>query len=1089
MRSSGLEVFVRMKSRMLRSVLLAALAVSTLSAQNTTGAIVGAVRDPSDAIIAGVKVTVRNEQTGLTRETLTNEEGLYRFPLLPAGTYTVKAEKEGFKAQQQTGVQIEILQTRSVEFRLDLGSVAETVTVETRAPLLETESSQAGEVIKTEQVISMPLSARQFMQLAFLAPMATPATNDFRSTEINRDTAMPAAAGQRPEQNNYQIDGVDNRESGRNSLALGASVEAISEFKVQTGLAPAEFGRGGGVIINVATKSGTNQYHGSAFEFVRNDKFDARPFFSSRVNPLKRNQFGGALGGPIQRDKLFFFGNYEGFREAATGNPPVGRAPTPDERSGLFTTAIVDPLNNRAPFPNRQVPTTRFDPISRRILDLVPLPNNPGDPARNFIFNDVPSGRINRDYAVGRVDWNAGMKDTLYGRYLFNEEKLRNPPTLPAPALSGGRDFRLRGQSASLNWNHVFSPTLVSSVNVGYTRYRNVLATLNSFRQDFITPAGITNTLSAVDPLFWAAPSVSVPGFLFPSEVTPNYRTMNQYQLTQNTIWNRGRHTVKFGFDVRQIRTAMFYTGGNGSTAFANRYTTDNLADFLLGFASSASKTARATLWGSKINYGGLYIQDDWKITPRLTLNLGLRWEAEGALAQSDKAGLGWDVASSTMLVSEQATNRPAIESFYRNIRPEIAVRFVPQVAPYDTDWNNFQPRIGFAYSLLSKTVIRGGFGIYFDSPQIQSMASSNDFAPNTLRPIWTANPTVPDLGYNPEGNTAAENTLRTAPLTIFPFISRNFPYGRVHQWNLSVQHQIGSSFVLETMYQGSTGQNLLVFNNINFRAPGPGVVQQLLPWPYFARIQNFDTWGQSSFNGLGVKLEQRMNRGISYLVAYTFGKSIDNASTLNQAPQWTDPFNRRSGRGPSDFNARQRLSAAYEYQFPLGKGRAFFGEVSGAAERVISGWGVRGLTFLQNGLPQNVTMNLARVGICATACSARPDRIGDGNLPKSERTLARFYDVNAFQLLALGGADRRVGNAGRNILTSAGINNFDLQLFKNTRIREGHNLEFRWELFNAFNHTQWGGANTNMEAPALFGVISSTRAPRIMQFVLRYAF
>jgi hypothetical protein len=1068
---------------------LAALLAPSLSAQNTTGAIVGVVRDPSDALVGDVKVTVRNESTGLTRSTETNAEGLYRFPLLPAGSYTVRVEKQGFKAQQQTGVQIEILQTRSVDFRLELGSVSETVTVETRAPLLEMETSQAGEVIKTEQVVSMPLSARQFMQLAFLAPMATPATGDFRSTEINRDTAMPAAAGQRPEQNNYQIDGVDNRESGRNSLALGASVEAISEFKVQTGLAPAEFGRGGGVIINVATKSGTNQFHGSAFEFLRNDKFDARPFFSSRVNPLKRNQFGGALGGPIKTDKLFFFGNYEGFREAATGNPPVGRVPTPAERNGTFTTPVVDPLGGRVPFPNNQIPANRFDPISRRILELVPQPNNPADPARNFVFNDIPSGRINRDYAVGRVDWNVGMRDNLFGRYLFNEEKLRNPPTLPAPANSGGRDFRLRGQSASVNWNHVVSSSLVNSLTVGYTRYRNVLATLNSFRQDFITPAGITNTLSATDPLFWAAPSISVPGFLFPSEVTPNYRTMNQYQITENATWNRGRHTFKFGADVRQIRTAMFYTGGNGSWTFNNRYTGDNLADFLMGFVSMANKTARATLWGSRINYGGVYFQDDWKVTSRLTLNLGLRWEAEGALKQSDRAGLGWDIRTSTMLVPEQATNRAAIESFYRNIRPEIAVRFVPEAAPYNTDWNNFQPRVGFAYALASKTVLRGGVGIYFDSPQIQSMASSNDFAPNTLRPIWTANPTVPDTGYNPEGATAAENTLRTAPLTIFPFISRNFPYGRIHQWNLSLQHQIGSGFVLETMYQGSTGQNLLVFDNINFRAPGPGVVQNLLPWPYFARIQNFDNWGQSSFQGAAVKLEQRASRGLSYLIAYTFGKSIDNASTLNQAPQWTDPFNRRSARGPSDFNAAHRLSAAYEYQLPIGSGRALLGNLTGAADKIASGWGIRGLTFFQTGLPQNATMNLARVGICAAACTARPDRVGDGNLPRSERTISRFYDVNAFRVLALGGADRRVGNAGRNVLTSAGINNFDLQLFKNTRIREGHNLEFRWELFNAFNHTQWGAANTNMEAPALFGVISSTRAPRIMQFVLRYAF
>jgi hypothetical protein len=380
-------------------------------------------------------------------------------------------------------------------------------------------------------------------------------------------------------------------------------------------------------------------------------------------------------------------------------------------------------------------------------------------------------------------------------------------------------------------------------------------------------------------------------------------------------------------------------------------------------------------------------------------------------------------------------------------------------------------------------TVIRGGYGIYYDAPQIQSLASTNDFAPNTLRPIWTANPTVPDLGYNPEGRTSADLSLRTAPLTIFPFISRNFPYAKIQQVNVSVQKQIRSSFVVEAMYQAALGVNLLGFDNINFRAPGPGTVQQLLPYPYFARIQNEDMWGQSNFHGFGLKLEQRSAHGLSYLIAYTWGKAIDNASTFNQGPQWTDPFNRRTGRGPSDFNAPHRFSAAYEYRLPFGR------NLYGVAKTRLAGWGVRGLTFFQTGLPQNVTMNLARTGICATACSARPDRVGDGNLDKGVRTLTRFYDVNAFRVIAAGGADRRVGNAGRNILTSAGINNFDLQAFKDFRIREGHNLEFRWEQFNAFNHTQWGGASTNMEAPEQFGLISGTRAPRIMQFVLRYSF
>jgi hypothetical protein len=501
------------------------------------------------------------------------------------------------------------------------------------------------------------------------------------------------------------------------------------------------------------------------------------------------------------------------------------------------------------------------------------------------------------------------------------------------------------------------------------------------------------------------------------------------------------------------------------------------------------SKTARATQWNTRVHYLSAFFQDDWKLTPRLTLNLGLRYEVESALKQNDNCGLDFDIPGATMLISKDCTNLPLIDSFYKTIRTDIKYRSYEHRAPYDADTNNIAPRVGFAYRVQSRTVIRGGYGIFYDAPQIQSLASTNDFAPNTLRPIWTANPVTPDIGYNPEGSTAAERTLQTAPLTIFPFISRQFPYAKIQQWNLNIQRQLGSSLVAEAMYQGSNAVNLLVFDNIDFRAPGPGNVQQLLPYPYFARIQNEDMWGTSLYHGFGMKLEQRSWHGLSYLIAYTFSKSIDLASTLNQGPQWVDPFNRRTARGPSDFDARNRFSAAYQYAIPFGRGQRFAGNLPGAADKFVSGWGVRGLTFFQTGLPQSPSMNLSRTGICAAACTARPDRIGNGNLPKDVRTIDRFYDVNAFVLLAAGGADRRVGDAGRNILISPGINNFDLQVYKNTRLSERHAIEFRWEMFNAWNHAQFLGAGTNLESPATFGKITDTRAPRIMQLVLKYSF
>ncbi len=1057
------------------------------TAQNTTGTISGRITDQSSAVVPGVAVTVSNDGTGLSRTATTNDDGEYVIPFLPIGSYTVRAKKDGFKSQAAPNLRLEILQVRKVDFTLEVGDVSQTVEITSNAPLVETETSNAGQVIKNEQVARLPLNVRQFMQLAFLAPMAAPAAADFRSTEINRDTAVPAGAGQRPEQNNYQIDGVDNKENGRNSFAVSPPVDSVGEFKVQTGMAPAEFGRGGGIIINVVTRGGSNAWHGTAYEFLRNDLLDARPFFANRKNPLKRNQFGGALSGPIRRDKLFFFTNYEGLREASTGNPPVGRVFTDDERNGIFTSAITDPTTGQ-PFANNRIPTSRISPISAYILTLVPKANNPADPARNFIFNDVPSGRGVRDNVVGRVDYNLSDKDSFYGRYIFNQEKLRTPPSLPAPANSGGRDFILRAQTASAHWNHVFSPTLINNATLGYTRYRNRLGTLNSFVKNLLTPSGITNTLADVDPLFWAAPSVSVPGYLLPSENTPNYRTTNNYQLQDSVIWNRKNHTFKFGGDLKDVREYMFFTGGNGATSFANRYTGNNVADFLLGLPSNVNKTARASEWNSRVQYLGLFAQDDWKVTPKLTLNLGLRYEFETALKQAGNEGLGFDPRTGEVLISQNIRNRARIEDFYRNVRQDIKIRFVPHDRPYDTDFNNFGPRLGFAYALRPDVVLRGGYGVFYSSPEIQSLASSNDFAPITLRPIWNGNPTRPDIGYNPEGTLSAERSLATAPLTIFPFISRDFPYGKVQQWNLNVQKQLGNSFVIETMYQGSIGNQLILFDQINARPPGPGNVQTLLPWPGLARVQNFDTNGNSTFHGASVKLEQRPWHGLSYLVAYTFSKSIDNGSGFIEGRAWTDPNNKREGKAVSGFNIPHRFSAAYEYALPIGRGKAFGKDWSALADGIFGGWGVRGITFLQTGLPQSPSMNLARLGTCSTACTARPDRIADGNLPKDQRTLNRFYDPAAFRLLAAGGADRRVGSAGRNILVAPGFNNTDFQLFKGVKFKDRHAIEFRWEMFNAFNHTNWGAPNVNLESPD-FGRITSTAPPRIMQFVLRYDF
>ncbi len=1061
-------------------------------AQNTTGSISGVVRDASGAVIPNAKIHVVSTETGLARDVESNSTGEYIVSQLPIGMYTVTADKGGFKTAKSNAVQVQILSTVTVNFSLQVGSSAQTVYVDVHSAQLDTQTSQAGTVIESRQINNLPLNVRQFMQLVFLAPMTVPATGDFRSFEIPRNTSVPAAAGQQPENNNYQIDGMDNRESGRNGFAISMPIDSVAEFRVQTGMPPAEFGRGGGVIVNVVTRGGTDKFHGSAYEFIRNNIFDAKPYFSNGTSPLKRNQFGASLGGPIVKQKLFFFGNYEGLRQAATGNPPVGLVPTVDQKNGIFTTTITDPENGNQPFQNNTIPSGRINTISSNLLQLFPDPNVTGNAGYNFIFNNVPSAHLSYNYAVGRLDYNMGPKDNMFARYLFDQEVTATPPVLPLPAYSGGKNISLRAQGLGVQWNHIYSPSLLNTLSLNYTRYHNQLATLNSYRKDFITTSGITNTLSATSPLFWGVPNISIPGFMAPYDLTPSYRTMNEYQLMDSVVWTHGKHTFKIGGDIQHIQTNMFYTGSNGFFSFGNRYTGNNFADYLLGYADSVGKTTKSTNWNTWIDYLAGYAQDDWRVTKSLTLNLGLRYEVESAIRMSDRCGLDMSFANgvATQVVSSQCKSLADIQSFSLNVRPDVLLAVSNHSAPYNADTNNFAPRFGFAYALNDSTVLRGGYGVFYASPQVASTASSNNFAPNNLAPTWVSSPTTPTYSWNPEGQTSGVDTLKNAALSVFPFISRNLPYGMVQEWNLNVQRKLSNSLTLELMYQGSKDDDLLLFNNTDFKAPGPGNVQALLPYPQYARIQNFQANGYSNYNGGSIRLEQSPWHGLGYIFSYTYSKSLDNGSTLNAVPVWTDPFHQNTtAYGPSDFNATHRVSFAYTYYLPIGQGKLLYSNASGLMDKVVGGWGIRGITQLQSGLPQSPSMNLSRVGICASACTARPDRIGNGNLPRGERSIKQFYDVSAFQLLPAGGTSGRIGNAGRNILIGPPINNFDFQLFKEVTFRETQSVEFRWEMYNALNHTQWLAPSTNVESPSTFGVITGTQPPRIMQFALRYAF
>ncbi len=1065
-------------------------------AQNTTGSISGVVTDPSGAVVVGADVHVASMATGTSRDVKSNSYGEYIVPQLSIGDYSISVTKQGFKTETTSNVQVQILSTLTVNFALEVGGTSQKVDVHVASAQteLDTQTSQAGTVIEGHEVNDLPLNVRQYMQLIFLAPMAIPAANDYRSNETPRNTEVPAAAGQMPENNNYQIDGMDNLETGRNNWNVAVPVDSVQEFRVQTGMPPAEFGRGGGAIINVVTRSGTDHFHGSAYEFARNQTFDATPDFATSKSPLNRNQFGGSVGGPLLHRTIFFFGNYEGLRQTSTVSPPTGEEPTQDERNGIFTSTIIDPSTG-APFPNNTIPSQDISPISQYLLQLFPLPNITGNPAYNYSFQNVPAVQDNYDYGVGRVDFAWGQKDTAFARYLYDKEVNGTPPNLPPPANADGSHLTLFNQGGGGQWNHIFSAGLLNTLSVSYERYHQVTTTLNSYVQDFITPSGITDTLSATNALFWAVPTISITGILAPSDPTPSTSVMNNYQLQDSVVFTRGRHTMKLGGDLQRIETDMFFTGGNGYWDFLGTFTGNPVADYLLGYPESVSKTLTATAWDTWMNYGSMFFGDDWRVTHKLTLNLGLRYEVETAINMSDHCGMQMNLVNGLayQVIPNTCKSLAAIQSFSQNVNPSILLQTTNHNAPYDTDWKEVAPRFGLAYSVTPKTVLHAGFGVFYADPQVSSTASTNDYAPDDLAPAWTNTTSTPRFGWNPEGVETGVDALGKAPLTVFPYLSRNAPYGQVQEWMLNVEHDINNSLSLQLLYQGSVDHHLLIYNNADWVAPGPGNVQTMLPYPQYARIQDFEPSGFSNFNGVSVRLEQAPWHGLNYLFSYTFSKSLDNASTMNEGPQWTDPYHQKSSAyGPSEFNVPNRISLAYGYAFPLGSGQALFAEAHGALNEIISGWGTRGIYQLQNGVPQSASMNLSNVGMCAAACTARAYLVPgqNPNLPRSQRTAQRFYNVNAFEVPATP-TYQVAGEAGRDDLKGPPTNKWDAQLYKDFPIREGQNIEFRWEIYNVLNHPQWAQPSTNAQSPATFGVITGvvSQSWRIMQFALRYQF
>ncbi len=1090
---------------------LVALSSVTSSAQVTTADLVGTVKDNTGAVVRGVKVTLINEATGVSRSAVTDEDGNYVFTSLQPGRYALAAEAAGFRKVERTGVELQVNQRAQVDVDLQVGQVGETVQIEGTAPLLESQSSVLGSVIQERQVQDLPLNGRNFIQLAILSPGVSGASYGMRGTIMSGtrpDDLRPGTElfvnGNRESSNNYLYDGIDNNDRLTLAIVVRPAVEAIKEFKIQTNLFSAEQGRNPGGQVNVVTKSGGNDFHGSVYEFLRNDALDANNFFSNRAGqkkpPFRQNQFGGSLGGPIIKGKTFFFGDYDGFRQRL-GRVFVNTVPTLRMRQGDFgevAGGIYDPTTTvqsgtaftRQQFPDNRIPQNRWDPVTAKLINAYPLPTS------SALVNNLvtaPTRQQDWDQYDVRVDHNHSERNTFFGRYSWSKTATTNPFTFPAvqlPGLSkavglGNEDTfagtsTLRAHHAVINWVHVFSPRILLDLRAGYARFQLDFTQADVEANDQLgVKLGVPNANQQDQqngiPIFSPANYTGIGH----SRSLPILRRENTFQYVGNLTFTGSAHTIKTGLDVRRRHLTEYQTNrGNGRFNFAPNITNNpanntggnSMAAFLLGAPSLIEQDYLLAWVGIRGTEYSAYVADDWRATQKLTLNIGLRYELDTPYNEVANRWANFDPQTATVLVAGRngVSNSAGVNTFKKG----------------------FAPRFGFAYQLGQKTVVRGGAGIFWNTAghggnalrlqrhvpfgPIYSLSPGNFFV---ARRVSDGFPTIPPLDLR----------LADVPSGSVIGIDPNYQPGYAEQFNLTVEHELPSSLLLKASYVANLGRHLDTSFNLNQAVPGAGAVNNRRPFfgvrPTLADVTWAVSDGLAAYHAFQFSAEKRLTHGLSGLLSYTWGHSID---TVGQSfgggadgPLPQDPRDRRADRGNSPFDIRHRLTIAWNYALPLGKGRKWLSS-GGPAEHILGGWQVNGIATFQTGLPFTPTANSATVN---TGTGSRPDRTGDGTL--SEQTVDRWFDTSAFRTPA----QFTYGNSGRNILYGPGRVNFDLSLFKQFPITERVNLQFRTEFFNIFNTPQFDLPNAAIGAGNAGTITGIVGTPRQIQFGLKVVF
>ena len=1039
-----------------------------------TASITGTVTDPAGAVLPGVTITITEVQTNASRTFITDDRGDYRVSLLLPGRYRVEAAAAGFKTAIRENIVLSVDDRLRVDFTLQIGEVAEKLIVTTSTPIVQSETSSVGMVIDNRRLVELPLNGRQFESLVQLVPGSlSPAPGSALSLRGGFN-----AAGARETANDNLLDGIDNNDPAINDFTLGPIVDAIQEFKVLANSYSAEYGRGGGAQVIVNTKTGTNDVHASVWEFLRNDKLDARDFFnkeeSRRKPPFHRNQFGATAGGPLTRNRTFFFLAFEGGRrrQLFTSLQPV---PTEAFRRGDFSAAtgpVRDP-GSGATFAGNVIPELRVDPIARKILDRgsFPLPTS-GLPVPNNFSAVNPFPENVNQYNI-RLDHRVNSANSLFGRYGYARDSLATPcsgagQTSCIPGF--GHNDVTRAHSFSLVDTHIFSSRLILETRAGFNRQLQSRIAVTSGKNDISSQLGIP---ASHDPKDFGHPMIAITGFATIGDRGYQNRAGTTGEFAASVNYTPMSHSIRMGVDLRRI---LFNAGSNvrETINFSGSWSGNPFADFLLGLPSRTSRDPTDSFRYHIVNSYNWFVHDDYVVSSRLTLNVGLRYEynmpdveKQDRLAQLNVETMKYEIAG------QNGASRPL----------------------YSPDRNNFGPRFGFAFrpDATGKTVVRAGYGIFYDP----AIIGTNLFFVRTGPPFQE--PETFDAGISPSdltlSNPFPSARLTSSPVFDVPSIEPNFRDAYNQHWNLGYQRQLPLNTLFEISYTGNKGTHLVRTVDINQAYPVPGFVQPELqprrPLPAFGSVPVLQSSASSIYHGLLGRVQRRFGAGLSFLASYTYGHAIDDSTAGNVAQ---DARNLKADRGSSDFDARQRFVFSYIYELPFGSGKVLGRNWGTTLNTLFGGWELSGITTFQSGRPIFIQLSPSDQNSNTGSTRDRPNvaSIIDSTLVRTtvEPVIPNRVDETVYLNPAAFAIPPRgtFGNVPRNYFDGPGTNNWDLMLAKNFR-REAFNVQFRTEFFNAFNHPSLSQPNRFLDTPS-FGTITSTLLEnRQIQFGLKISY